>query len=153
MKIKDIQHGSPYFYHVSHCFYEQPSLYEIDKRYDVYHSRNPNGVIGLWLSPYSDGYEMFGDYRYLVQLDKNLKVGILPFNELMKMNRSNNPQIKEFSSCVEFYKDYRSQQGQKYDILCVMSAHNELAELIVLNFNIISSFELYHHTNQKKYML
>lgn len=97
---------------------------------------HPNGELGLWLTIVEDHWSIrrYGGNLYQVELSPDNITGVMTITELMGWAR-------EFHT-TEDYKQKRQQLvSAGLDILLVKESNDELIQGIVLNYDVIRSYE------------
>jgi hypothetical protein len=116
-------------YHVSPKLFDFPSREEINRarEWSPWHA---NGVLGLWCSTFPMMCSPFGKQIYQVEMSSKAKVIGLPFGEFQRLTE----RMEDFDELI----DYLTKQG---DVAYIVDANPFVGEVIVLNFEMIKSFE------------
>lgn len=116
-------------YHVSPKLFDFPCRTKINeaREWSQWHS---NGVLGLWTSTFPNMCKGFGTYSYAVDIKEGSRRIGLPFEDFRKL-----------TCYMEEYTDLIAYLCKHGDVAYLIDATDNIGEVIVLNFNMISRFE------------
>lgn len=119
-------------YHVSPKKFDFPNRAEINaaREWSRWHA---NGVLGLWCSTRPNMCAPFGKHIYKIALKPDAVCKGLPFKVLFQTTSSLEG-LDEFQPIID-------EMCGAADVLYVKDGHDEVGEVIILNFDVIESFE------------
>lgn len=128
----DVSYDPHVLYHVSPMKFDFPSREQINaaREWSRWHA---NGVLGLWCSTFPNMCSPFGKHIYRIVLKPEAVCKGLPFRALFNTT-SKLETLDEFQPIID-------EMRGATDVLYVKDGHDEVGEVIILNFEAIESFE------------
>ena len=126
-------------YHVSPNVFDFPD-YDKIAPFVIANDKSPNGVLGLWISPFPDACSSFGPHVYDVTIAEDYRGSVLDLSDLRAMHCYHSNEEWPIVDRVAYYQGYRTELLKTTDVLFIGDANGGVGEVIVLNFDVITSF-------------
>jgi len=131
----------PTLYHVSPYTFNRPEYTRCVEKAKS-DNKHPNGVLGLWASPFPnlfDESDIFGPYVYELELTADSKQVLLRYEDLRGWDMS----LYDVEDChYEVYEAFRTRLlAEGIDVMFVLDGHHNVGEVIIVNLDAIATFE------------
>jgi hypothetical protein len=143
LDLRDKSIPLPPLYHVSPYEFLTPCI-EMCTEKAIADEKHPNGVLGLWTSPFPRMFEStpFGPHVYSVTLHESAREVLLPYQSLRELDMAQKDLADDCPEApFEFYASLREIVGKDYDVLYVADGSRSVGEVIIVNLDVIKGFE------------